>query len=60
MLVSPLAYNIMRESNVITLPSKRTLMDYTHWTSSKAGFNVDVFHQLSKDMKTKELNEAQR
>ena len=60
MLVSPLAYNIIRESGVITLPSKRTLLDYSHWHTSKTGFQNEVFEQLFKDNKVDKLNEAQR
>ena len=39
----------------IELPSRRTLNDYTHWVSAKAGFNheVDVF--LRQEAKMVEL-----
>ena len=60
MLVSPLAYKLMRDSGAITLPSKRTLLDYTHCHESKPGFQVEILKQLAKDMEVDKLNEAQR
>jgi hypothetical protein len=39
--VSPKAYEIMRESG-ISLPTRRTLNDYTHWVSAKPGFSCEV------------------
>ena len=36
------AYEIIRESEFISLPSRRTLRDYTHWFRSKSGFQVEV------------------
>lgn len=60
MFVSPQAYDIMRESNVITLPSRRSLRDYTNWYKAKAGYQVEVFDQLRKYIKIDKLNEAQK
>ena len=60
MLSSPKAYNIIRESGVIVLPSKRTLKDYTHWFRSDIGFQNEAFQQLQEDYKVTEFNEAQR
>lgn len=39
-------YDILLESGVITLPSQRTLRDYTHFTKATAGFSNDVDQQL--------------
>ena len=60
MLVSPLAYDIVRKSGVIVLPSQRTLFDYTHWRKSEPSFQSDIFKQLVSDVKVSELNEAER
>jgi hypothetical protein len=60
MLASPLAYNIIRESGFLILPSKRTLIDYGHWYNPKSGYQVESFQQLMDDAKTDTLNEAQR
>ena len=35
------AYEIIRESG-ISLPTRRTLNDYTHWVSAKPGFSSEV------------------
>ena len=37
--ISQKTYEIMRESG-ISLPTRRTLNDYTHWTSTRPGFSV--------------------
>ena len=31
-------YDALRSTGVLTLPSERTLRDYTHWIKSKVGF----------------------
>ena len=36
------AYEMLRESGCIKLPSQRTLRDYTHVFKSVSGFSVDV------------------
>jgi len=45
------AYEMIRESGVIKLPSQRTLRDYTYITKAKAGFSFDVDEQLMKAAK---------
>ena len=40
------AYECLRESGCIHLPSQRTLRDYTHCVKSGAGFSIEVDHQL--------------
>ena len=40
------AYEALRESGVIKLPSQRTLKDYTYYTSASPWFSVDVDCQL--------------
>lgn len=60
MLSSPKTYNIIRESGMISLPSQRTLKDYTQWFKSDVGFQNESFIQLYEDYKVGEMNEAQR
>ena len=40
------AYEMLRESGVITLPSQRTLRDYTYYTKAACGFSEDIDRQL--------------
>ena len=39
------AYNLIRESGVIALPSQRTLRDYTYFLDSNIGFSSAVDHE---------------
>ena len=47
--ISSGAYHALRESGMITLPSERTLRDYTHWMPAKVGFMPEVDTQLVKE-----------
>ena len=40
------AYEMLRESGAIKLPSQRKLRDYTYYTKTKSGFGDDVDQQL--------------
>jgi len=40
------AYEMLRESGVIMLPSQRTLRDYTYYTKNACGLSEDVDRQL--------------
>lgn len=40
------AYELLRESGVIKLPSQRTLKDYTHYIQAAPGFSPKVDQQL--------------
>lgn len=44
--LSSSCYNALRSSNVIQLPSERTLRDYSNWTKATTGFSVDVDQQI--------------
>ena len=46
---SPSAYDELRSSNILTLPSRRTLRDYRNAIRPKVGFNKEVIHEL-KDL----------
>ena len=51
---SALAYNELRSSNVLTLPSLRTLRDYKNTVCPTTGFNMEVIEELCKTTKTLE------
>ena len=40
------AYETLRESGCLQLPSQRTLRDYSNCVKARAGFSVEVDHQL--------------
>lgn len=60
MLTSSKTYDIIRESGFITLPSKRTLRDYTHWFKSEVGFQDEVDGFLMEEAKVDKLKDWQR
>ncbi|CAC5403380.1 THAP9 [Mytilus coruscus] len=45
------AYDAMRDSGFIQLPSARTLFDYSHYTKSALGFQPDVTKMLHEEAK---------
>ena len=54
------AYDTIRESGVIALPSQRTLRDYTYFIQSTLGFSDDVDRQLMEAAKVDTLEEFQK
>ena len=44
--LSTSAYRAMRQSGMISLPSERTLSDYTHWTTPHSGVQLEFIEQL--------------
>lgn len=50
----------MRSSGFITLPSERTLRDYTHYIESAEGFQTEVEEQLRTEAKYDTLDESQK
>lgn len=48
------AYNALRRLGVLTLPSDRTLRDYTHWVTSRIGFQSGVNELLIEEADVKE------
>lgn len=57
--VSPKAYEVMKESG-LSLPTRRTLNDYTHWLTAKPGFSHEVDSFLLSEMKVDELEDWKR
>ena len=48
------AYHALRSTGILTLPSERTLRDYTCWVKGEAGFQASVNHQLIEEANIKE------
>lgn len=59
-LVSSACYRALRSSNVINLPSERTLRDYTHFVKAKAGFQPDLDKELIRQAKLDEIPEYKK
>ncbi|XP_077999383.1 uncharacterized protein LOC144452207 [Glandiceps talaboti] len=59
-LRSSAAYRAMKDSGVVQLPNERTLLDYTHWTKTGAGFSGDVIEQLYREVNYYDLEEHQK
>lgn len=54
------AYETLRESGVISLPSQRTLRDYTYYTDAKPGFSFTVDNQLQEMANLKKCAEREK
>ena len=52
--LSSKAYETIRNSGIITLPSSRTFRDYTHLHSTKMGFSIEADRQLFDLLKQKD------
>lgn len=59
-MLSSSCYNALRSTGVLTLPSERTLRDYTHIVKAKPGLQPDVDEQLIKEAKLGEVLEHQK
>ena len=59
-LLSSASYSSIRSSGVVTLPSERTLRDYTHVVKAQSGFSDDVDEQLKREAKIESSPEYQR
>ena len=59
-LLSSSAYHALRTSGFVTLPSERTLRDYTNVFQSKTGFQAEVNAQLLEESKVRELPEEKK
>ena len=51
------AYDLLRSSGIVSLPSTRTLRDYTHYISPQAGFSKEVDEQLMEAAQVKAEDE---
>ena len=52
------AYGALR--SVLSLPSERTLRDYTHWIDSSPGFHADIDKQLMDEARVKTIPDFQK
>lgn len=57
MLTSSKTYDIIKDSGFITLPSKRTLRDYTNWFKSRPGFQTEIDGYLRDEANVNDLEE---
>ena len=55
--LSSSSYEALRQSGCISLPSQRTLRDYTHFANATAGFSVDTDRQLLNAMEIEKCPE---
>lgn len=54
------AYELLRESGCIVLPSQRTLRDYTHYVKATEGFSIEVDVQLGHAAKIESCEEYEK
>ena len=59
-LLSSACYDSLRSTNVLVLPSQRTLRDYTHFVKASSGFSVDVDKQLQGEAKIDTIPDYQK
>lgn len=58
-IISSAAYHAMHSAGFVTLPSERTLRDYSNLFQCKPGFQPEVNKQLMKEAKLEELDDLQ-
>ena len=54
------AYDLLRESGCLKLPSQRTLRDYTHFVKAATGFSTEVDEMIAQAANIDECEEYQR
>lgn len=59
-LLSSASYHALRSSNLLVLPSERTLRDYTHLVQAKPGFQSEQDEQLCREAKINAIPEYQK
>ena len=59
-LLSSSAYQAVKLSGVLVLPSERTLRDYTHYMRSDPGFSQSVDRELIKEAKLDTVPDFQK
>ncbi|XP_071502692.1 uncharacterized protein [Diadema antillarum] len=57
---SPAAYDLLQSSGVLVLPHKRTLKQYTKFTTSEPGFNRELLRRVCDDVKIDTLQDYQK
>lgn len=59
-LLSSAAYHCVRTSGMVTLPSERTLRDYSNYIQTRSGFQNEVVEQLRGEAKIETLSGPQK
>ena len=59
-LISSASYRALRSSNLLVLPSERTLRDYTHFVKAKPGFQPEIDEQLCRNAKLDSIPDFQK
>ncbi len=59
-LMSSATYHAMRSSGFITLPSERTLRDYTNYIKCVPGYQQEVVDMMMKESKCDELPDSKK
>ena len=54
------AYETLRTSGILKLPSQRTLRDYTHYIKARSGFSTEVDNDLLRVAKYKDLKDWEK
>ena len=55
--LSTSAYKAMRQSGIISLPSERTLSDYTHWSTPHNGVQLEFIEEFIRMLDTAPCNQ---
>ena len=58
--MSSSAYRAIRTAGFISLPSERTLRDYSNYIKCKAGFQLELNQQRHKEAKVNDLQESRK
>lgn len=59
-LLSSASYHALRSSDVLVLPSERTLRDFTHFVKAKPGFQPEIDEQLCQEAKIHSIPDFQK
>ena len=59
-LLSSASYSALRSSDLIVLPSERTLRDYTHFVKAEPGFHPGIDEQICREAKLDSIPEYQK
>lgn len=59
-LLSSASYHALRSSKLVTLPSERTLRDYTHIVKAKTGFSAEIDAQLCREANMDSISDHEK
>ena len=55
--LSPKAYKVLKDSQILLLPNERTLRDYSHFCKGKQGFHDEMFDNAKRDAINRKLKD---